>query len=181
MHSWRLKKLCQAASTVRFTAEARIANSEGRPDRITIGEHCLIYGRLQTFFPGGRIDIGSYCFVSEGTRIWSASHISIGNRVLISHNVNILDSNSHSQSALARHQEYKDALASISSESLQSIPAKPVIIEDDVWIGFNATILKGVRIGRGAIVGANTVITKDVPPYTIMVGNPARAVGSAFE
>ena len=58
---------------------------------------------------------------------------------------------------------------------------RPVIIEDDVWIGFNATILKGVRIGRGAIVGANTVITKDVPPYTIMVGNPARAVGSAFE
>jgi maltose O-acetyltransferase len=57
----------------------------------------------------------------------------------------------------------------------------PIVIEDDVWIGFSATILKGVRIGKGAIIGANTVITTDVEAFAIMVGNPARKVGTAPE
>ncbi len=55
----------------------------------------------------------------------------------------------------------------------------PVVIEDDAWIGFNAVVLKGVRIGRGAIVGSATVVTKDVPPYSVVVGNPAREIGQA--
>jgi maltose O-acetyltransferase len=55
----------------------------------------------------------------------------------------------------------------------------PVVIEDDVWIGFNSSIMKGVTIGRGAIVGASSVITKDVSPYSIVVGNPQRQVGNS--
>ena len=54
------------------------------------------------------------------------------------------------------------------------------MIEDDVWIGFNAIILKGVRVGRGAVVGAGSVITKDVEPYTIVVGNPQRVTGKSL-
>jgi len=54
-----------------------------------------------------------------------------------------------------------------------------IVIEDDVWIGFGATVMKGVTIGSGAIIGAAAVITKDVPPFAIMVGNPARQVGTA--
>jgi acetyltransferase-like isoleucine patch superfamily enzyme len=57
----------------------------------------------------------------------------------------------------------------------------PIVIEYDVWIGFNALIMKGVTLGKGAIIGAATMITKDVPPYAIMVGNPARQAGSASE
>jgi galactoside O-acetyltransferase len=53
---------------------------------------------------------------------------------------------------------------------------KPVKIEDKVWIGFNSIILKGVTVGEGAIVGAGSVVTKDVPPYTIVAGNPARII-----
>lgn len=52
----------------------------------------------------------------------------------------------------------------------------PIIIEDDVWIGANATILKGIKIGKGAVIGAGSVVTKDVPEYAIAVGNPARVV-----
>jgi maltose O-acetyltransferase len=51
------------------------------------------------------------------------------------------------------------------------------VIEDDVWIGFNSTILKGVTIGKGAVVGAGSVVTKDVAAYTIVAGNPAKAIG----
>jgi acetyltransferase-like isoleucine patch superfamily enzyme len=53
---------------------------------------------------------------------------------------------------------------------------KPVKINDRVWIGFNSIILKGVTIGEGGIVGAGSVVTKDVPPYTIVAGNPARVI-----
>ena len=54
--------------------------------------------------------------------------------------------------------------------------AKNIIIEDDVWIGFNCIILKGVRIGKGAIIGAGTIITKDVPSHAVIVGNPAKII-----
>lgn len=54
-----------------------------------------------------------------------------------------------------------------------------VVIKDDVWIWFNAVVRKGARIARGAVIGAATLITKDVPAYSLMVGNPARCVGSS--
>ena len=55
----------------------------------------------------------------------------------------------------------------------KEISKAPIIIEDDVWISFNATILKGVTIGKGAVIAANAVVTKDVEPYTVVAGNPA--------
>jgi acetyltransferase-like isoleucine patch superfamily enzyme len=60
--------------------------------------------------------------------------------------------------------------------SSPDIESAKVIIEDDAWIGLKTTILKGVRIGRGAVVGANSVVTKDAPPFTLVAGNPARVV-----
>ena len=56
------------------------------------------------------------------------------------------------------------------------IDNKEIIIEDDVWIGFNSIILKGVKIGRGAIIGAGSIVTKDVEPWTLNVGNPIKAI-----
>lgn len=53
---------------------------------------------------------------------------------------------------------------------------RPIVIEDKVWIGIGATVLPGVRIGYGAIVGANSVVTHDVPPMTVVGGNPARFI-----
>jgi acetyltransferase-like isoleucine patch superfamily enzyme len=63
----------------------------------------------------------------------------------------------------------------------QPVQALGITIEDDVWIGANSVVLDGVTIGRGAIIGAGTVVTKDVRPYAICVGNPARVIGDRRE
>ena len=63
-------------------------------------------------------------------------------------------------------------------ENIFDIKASPVVIDDDVWIGFNCTILKGVKIGKGSVIAACSVVTKDVPPNVIVAGNPAKIVKS---
>jgi maltose O-acetyltransferase len=97
--------------------------------------------------------------------------------VQISHSVNIHDSNSHSLSAKARFAHFEQIIFTGHPAILEDVNSAPVVIEDDVWIGFNSTILKGVTIGRGAVVGATSLVTRDVSAYTIVVGNPARAIG----
>jgi acetyltransferase-like isoleucine patch superfamily enzyme len=63
---------------------------------------------------------------------------------------------------------------------LDDVASKPVLIEDDVWIGFGAAVLKGVTVGRGAVVAARSVVTKDVPPYSVVAGNPAHPIGASL-
>lgn len=158
---------------------SRIENLLRNRHSIAIGANARIAGQLLTFAHGGQIRIGDDCFVGEGTRIWSANSISIGSRVLISHSVNIHDTNAHSLSAARRHAHMLAIRSTGHPHELPDVSDRPIVIEDDVWIGFNAVILKGVRIGRGAVIGAATLIADDVPAYSLMVGNPARCVGSS--
>ncbi len=160
---------------------SKIHNYQNDKNSITIGVKTFVSGELLIFKHGGAISIGQNCFIGENSKIWSMSKIEIGDRVLISHGVNIHDNNSHSLSAEMRHQHFVDIFATGHPEDLHDVPTQPIVIEDDVWIGFNATILKGVKIGKGAVVGACSVVTKDVEPYTIVVGNPARVVGNSKE
>ena len=127
------------------------------------------------FKHGGEITIGDHCFVGSNSKIWSAKKIHIGDRVLISHNVNIIDNNSHPLNAAERHKDFVH-IFNIGLQDDVYLNEKEIIIEDDVWIGFNSTIFKGVRIGKGAIIGACTIITQDVPPYAVVVGNPPRII-----
>lgn len=100
--------------------------------------------------------------------------VKIGNRVMIAHNVNILDNNSHPLDAKLRHEDFMNNYAGGMQE--YDLHAREIVIEDDVWIGFNSVILKGVKIGTGAVIGAGSVVTKDVEPWTVNVGNPLRVV-----
>ncbi|HEY9610734.1 acyltransferase [Allocoleopsis sp.] len=164
-------------SSVKVLPNATVENLSGNPELIKIGENSVIRGQLRVFPHAGKIQIGKDCYVGEDTRIWSADSITIGNRVFISHNVNIHDTNSHSIDQAFR---YKHFVALMSNDNLQAndfdIESKFINIEDDVWIGFNSTILKGVTIGKGSVVGACSVVTKNVPPLVIVAGNPARVV-----
>ena len=135
-----------------------------------------VRGELLTFWDTGRIRLGQWCYVGDGSRIWSQASIEIGDYVLISHLVDIHDTNSHPLAWEARRGDIERILGGKKYESSGDVEKAPVVIEDDVWIGFKASIFKGVRIGRGAIVAAGSVVTKDVPPFTVVAGNPARVI-----
>ena len=154
---------------------AAIYNSSRPKESITIDSGTRLMGDLFLFDSGGSISIGKDCFIGPLSKIWSAGNIKIGDRVLIAHNVNIHDNISHPIDARERHKEFVDFIKS-GIHSHTDLKAKNIIIEDDVWIGFNCIVLKGVTIGRGAIIGAGSVVTKDVAPWTVNVGNPLRCV-----
>src|SRR5882762_3138856 len=97
---------CELGKGAQLKMSARILNARGGSQHIRIGNHSIIRGELMVFGHGGRLIIGDWCYVGEGTRIWSASSISIGDRVLISHNVNIFDNLTHPLSASARHNQF---------------------------------------------------------------------------
>lgn len=159
-----------------FHADASVENLKGDKSLIRIGKGTHVRGQLLVFRFGGEIQIGSNCYVGEGTRIWSAERISIGKNVLISHNVNIIDTNSHEMNSVERIERYKQLVETGHWESRGSVITAPIILKDDCWISFGATVLKGVTIGNGSIVAANSVVTKDVPDYAIVAGNPAQVI-----
>ncbi len=165
----------QLAPEARLYKTARIINHLGSPEAIQIGAFSHIRGELLTFGHGGKIQIGDYCYVGEATRVWSAVQIWIGNRVLISHNVNIFDSDTHPIHPQARHQQFKQMITQGHPRTLD-LRERPVLIHDDVLIGCQAIVLAGVTIGEAAIVAAGAVVTHDVPPWTIVAGNPARII-----
>jgi|PlaIllAssembly_1097288.scaffolds.fasta_scaffold153701_2 acetyltransferase-like isoleucine patch superfamily enzyme len=167
--------------SARFAPGADITNILGNRDAIRIGGRTVLAGQLLTFGHGGDIEIGDWCFVGPGSRIWSAASVHVGHRVLISHNVNVHDSDSHSLDAAERHAQYVEIVQRGHPRQAGSIRAAPVVIGDDAWIGFNSTVLKGVTIGPGAIVAAGSVVTGDVPPWSVVAGNPATVVRSLQE
>ena len=153
-----------------------IANLHGDATKIVLGAHAHLRGKLLVFWHGGEIRIGEWCYIGHDTCIWSRSSVVVGHHVLISHGVDIHDSNSHPLGWEARRRDAEIILARKSPHPDPCVETAPVVIEDDAWIGFKATVLKGVRIGRGAIVAAGAVVTKDVPPFSVVGGNPARVI-----
>ncbi len=158
---------------VKFLIGAQIHNIYGARESIKIGSNTTILGQLLTFKHGGSIEIGEWCYVGEGTRVWSAEMIKIGDRVLVSHGVNIHDTNSHPIDPKLRHQHFVEISKKGHPKNIDNIASSAVIIEDDAWIGCNSIIMKGVVIGRSSIVAAGSVVTKNVPPNSIVAGNPA--------
>lgn len=166
------KPTCNLGLKTKLLASAKILNIRACHDCINIGGDTIIAGELMTFGHGGSITIGDWCFVGKGTRVWSATSITIGSRVLISHNVNIFDSLTHPINSKERHEHFK-AIKQTGHPKDLDLGEKAVLIDNDVWIGANTCILRGVHIGEGAIVGAGSVVTHDVPKFTVVAGNPA--------
>lgn len=107
----------------------------------------------------GVLTIGDGVRINYGTSIYADRAITIGDRVRIGPHSSIVDTDFHD---LYDHNVKPEGA--------------PVVIEDDVWIGARCTVLKGVHIGRGAVIGTGAIVTKDVPPFTVMAGVPAKPI-----
>ena len=166
---------CRLQEGAFLSHNARIRNALGDSDKIVIGKHSHVRGELMIFAHGGRISLGEWCYIGAGTRIWSAASIEIGNRVLISHSVNIFDNLTHPLRASQRHEQAKQIFTRGHPREI-FLDEQPVKIGDDAWIGACAMVLRGVSVGEGGIVAAGAVVTRDVPAYSIVAGNPAVVV-----
>lgn len=144
------------------------------PGTIKIGNNCRIFGSIISQ-DNGRISIGDNTCIYYRSHIGSVNSITIGKCVIISNHVNIYDNNNHPTSPIIRK---KMSLGGFDGDPWRwkHSANAPVVIEDNVWIGEYSAILKGVTIGEGSIVASHAVVTKDVPPYSIVAGNPAVVV-----
>lgn len=107
-----------------------------------------------------RIDIGDYCLISPGNRISAEESISIGNNVMLAANCYISDSDWHG----------------IYNRTRPFRCTKPVVLENNVWLGERVIVCKGVTIGENSVIGAGSVVTKDIPANSIAAGNPAKVI-----
>ncbi len=169
------KATCHLQGQVTLTPTARIRNIRGDSSAIRVGGNSVVSGELLVFAHGGDISIGAWSYIGEGSRIWSACSVKIGERVLVAHNVNIFDSLTHPLNARLRHEQFVAILQSGHPRSID-LGERPVVLGNDVWVGANASVLRGVTVGDGAIVGAGAVVVHDVAPYCIVAGNPATVV-----
>lgn len=111
------------------------------------------------------VKIGDRCLIGKGSGIVGHFDITIGNDVWTGHHVYITDQN----------HGYEDVDRPISQ---QSQPERPVVIGDGSWLGYGAVVLPGVTIGKHVVIGANSVVTHDIPDYSVAVGSPARVIKS---
>jgi acetyltransferase-like isoleucine patch superfamily enzyme len=147
-------------------------NAKGK---ISLGEHSVCRAQLYSFLDQGRIEIGDYCFLGQNSKIWALERVTIGNRVMISHNCFIVDNLTHPLGPAERHAQYLGKIG-LGKKTETDLQPAPVTIEDDAWLGANAILLPGVHVGRGAVIGAGAVVTSEIPPRVLAVGNPARVV-----
>lgn len=129
-----------------------------------------IRGVFYSVTKDSRIEIGNNVGISSSC-LWAKERITIGNNVNIGGNCLIIDNDAHSHNYIERRKG-----KSSQKEKNVVIPANPIVIEDDVWIGANCIILKGVHIGAHSIIAAGSVVTKDIPADVIAGGNPAKAI-----
>lgn len=147
-----------------------------QPRGVTIGKGASTY--LGTMFdagPHGEIRVGDFALI-HGARIICDAEIEIGDYALISWNVVLMDSYRVPFDAAERRAELQRVAQRRPRVFDASVPARPVRIGRNVWIGFDACVLPGVTIGEGAVVGARSVVMYDVPAYAVVAGNPAQTI-----
>jgi len=146
------------------------------PNALVIGSNSTMDGVHFAVGQKGRVMIGDFCYFTNAVLLCELE-LRLGNYVVIGWNATIADTDFHPLSPADR---IADAIACSplgEGRSRPEIPCRPVVVEDDVWIGPNATILKGVRIGVGSWIEAGSLVTRDVPARSRVLGNPAQVIG----
>lgn len=132
---------------------------------IVNGNSQIMKGCFIEIMPGAIFEIGAGSSINEQSRIKVSRRLYVGNDCAISFKVHIIDSDIHKISKT-------DNINKVTNEDV----TKEIIIEDHVWIGTNVIILKGVRICKGSVIGAGSVVTKDIPEHVLAAGNPCKVI-----
>ena len=155
----RLRGNVRAPLSVRLRGRAKIAGS----GKVGLGEGVSLNGTIVPIelitYASGSIEIGKHTFINYGSSIAARTSVKIGAHCLLGHYTFVMDNDQHD---IVRHWELPQS--------------DPVVIEDHVWIGSKALILPGVHIGSRAVIGAGSVVTRDIPPRSVAAGNPARVL-----
>ena len=180
-----LAKYFSVASSAKMVNGVRIRFDSKIEDRqyVRIGDKCIINADFIFESEKGEIRIGNNVHIG-GAMLISRSSIVIEDDVTMAWGITLYDHDSHSLFWEYRRNDnnqcYEDYLNhngnNVVNKNWDNIVSKSIKICSKVWIGFDVLILKGVTIGEGAVVGAKSVVTKDVAPWTVVVGNPARVV-----
>jgi acetyltransferase-like isoleucine patch superfamily enzyme len=146
---------------------------------VTLGDATGVYDRASFIVgPMGRVTIGAFTCLN-GVTIVANRSVRIGDNCLLAWGAVITDTSVPSHLSVARRREVlRKSVADPHRPPVPESGAAAVVIDDNVWIGFDSVVLPGVHVGRGSVVGCKSVVDQDVPPYTVMVGNPARAVAT---
>ena len=172
---WRKLGLVWPAVNARLrlrtaTRRGRKVTLWGRPKlvnkgRMTFGERVRLVSNVATLelvsLEEGHLEIGNNVFINYGSSLVAAAHVRVGDDCLIGTHVMVMDCDFHRV-----------------EDKAWDTTGEPVIIEDRVWLGNRSIVLKGVTIGHDAVVAAGAVVVKDVPPRSVVAGNPARVVRS---
>ena len=148
----------------------------GPRDDIQLGVRVICRGLLRReAFGRGRIIIHDDVYIGDDCLISCANRVEIGAFTMLAHGAQVFDNDTHPLDYDQRIYDHQ-LIVGQSSGTKSEIPHAPVLIGRNVWIAFNAIVMKGVRIGDGSVVAAGSVVTKDVPPHTVVGGNPARVI-----
>lgn len=160
----------------------RLDNPKIGKNYLSIGRDSIIGGVFIFESYDGYVSIGDQTYIGYSTII-SHNSVEIGNHVTIAWGTHIYDHDSHSSNYMLRRKDLQDELndirngvSFIKNKDWSSVVSKPIKICDDAWIGMNVIILKGVTIGEGAVIGAGSVVTHDIPAWSVAAGNPAKVV-----
>jgi galactoside O-acetyltransferase len=171
LHARRYRKHCVVDKTSSVDYRRLVVRGNSK---LYVADHSVLLCTIVFEGNSGELRVGSRTYIGASVLICT-NEIVIGNDVLIAWGCTIIDHNSHS----IYWDERRDDVARYLSKSKQdwsTIGSAKIAINDKAWVGFNSTIMKGVTIGEGAVVAAGSVVVKDVPPYCVVGGNPARVV-----
>ena len=150
----------KCGSGCRLQPTVRVRATDG--GRLWLGDNVSVDRFADITVKYGNIDIGSNVYIGQASVICARDSIIIGSFTQIAEHVTIRD------------QDHRFGVGLVTSQS--GFITAPIIIEDNVWIGAKATITKGVRVGKNSVIGANSVVTKDIPPDVVAAGVPACVV-----
>ncbi len=165
-----------------FNLDTRSGKMDGR---VIVGKNSVLGCHITLEREVGDVVIGDNTYISAGTHLICANRIEVGSNVLIAWGCTIVDHDSHSLDWHERADDvrrWREGLLLQGKKSAAQlknwdvVSMAPVSIRDKVWLGFNVAVLKGITIGEGAVVAAASVVTKDVPPWTLVAGNPAKPI-----